>query len=303
MQRLGHIDALRGVAAFAVVLQHATELAGVNPAWFNLGRFGVDLFFLVSGFVIPFSFASKQPIRRFLVTRFFRLYPAFWVSLLAASLVVSMTPSMFTANATMAPVLFGHSDAIGAYWTLFYELCFYALCILLFSQGMKTWMVGTLAVLFVAFTAAPGWVGNLSFLGLMMCGTLIRRWMLEDCETARRWALSALAIFFLGCVIDLFSDKLWFSTGAMLAVALFLIVVKRQPRSQSLEWLGRVSYSLYLFQGVVVLVIPLFWAPAYVAAICIFSITIAAASYQLIEEPFNDLGRRLSCRAQSPAAI
>ena len=49
----------------------------------NAGRLGVVLFFAISGFVVPFSIklAHRYPVREFLVTRFFRLYPAYWLSI------------------------------------------------------------------------------------------------------------------------------------------------------------------------------------------------------------------------------
>ncbi|HET9337283.1 MAG TPA: acyltransferase family protein, partial [Sphingomicrobium sp.] len=156
MARLGHIDALRGLAALSVVIQHSAELVGLGFGAFNGGRFGVLLFFLLSGFVIPFSFSGDEPIRRFLISRFFRLYPAFWASLIAASLVSFVPPGEFAANATMAPILFGQPLSVGAYWTLFFELCFYGLCILLFMSGMQTRYVGALAVVFLAWFPAPG---------------------------------------------------------------------------------------------------------------------------------------------------
>ena len=62
----------------------------LRPAFldlFNAGRFGVALFFLISGFVIPFSFKEPRPLLRFALSRFFRLYPAYWLSLMLALLI------------------------------------------------------------------------------------------------------------------------------------------------------------------------------------------------------------------------
>src|SRR3954452_17183752 len=84
--RLGFLDFVRGVAAFAVVLQHGGETfwPAVNRAthnYVNVGRFGVVAFFLVSGFIIPFSLERGGSVRRFWTGRFFRLYPLYWASL------------------------------------------------------------------------------------------------------------------------------------------------------------------------------------------------------------------------------
>lgn len=85
-KRLAFVDTLRGIAVLAVVLQHALEQIVLNQPtgsyywafhyalgeYFNFGRFGVVLFFFVSGFVIPYSFPnSAAPVRDFAVSRFF----------------------------------------------------------------------------------------------------------------------------------------------------------------------------------------------------------------------------------------
>src|SRR5260221_11756638 len=102
-KRLAFIDTLRGIAVLSVLLQHSLEVIVSNHPtgeyywvfhnaigyYFNFGRFGVVLFFFVSGFVIPFSFPdSATPARDFAIIRFFRLYPAYWLSILVG--LVSM---------------------------------------------------------------------------------------------------------------------------------------------------------------------------------------------------------------------
>ena len=82
--RLQYIDAMRGIAALLVVLQHA--LAEAFPAsplleYVSPGRFGVVLFFLISGFVVPFSIKGERPIASFVVNRAARLLPALWLSI------------------------------------------------------------------------------------------------------------------------------------------------------------------------------------------------------------------------------
>src|SRR5581483_7803388 len=78
--RLGWLDVLRGVAALAVVfdhvsyytLQHVRELI---YQWFDPGNYGVFVFFLISGYIVPASLERKGSIRTFWVSRLFRLYP------------------------------------------------------------------------------------------------------------------------------------------------------------------------------------------------------------------------------------
>ena len=97
--RIEHLDAMRGIAALLVVVQHGLERTTqyFDAPWIvldavNLGRFGVVLFFLISGFVIPFSFRGDQPIRNFAISRTFRLLPALWLSVALLLLVKGPVP-------------------------------------------------------------------------------------------------------------------------------------------------------------------------------------------------------------------
>ncbi|MEG8057753.1 acyltransferase family protein [Sphingomonas sp. 22L2VL55-3] len=147
---------LRGFAALLVLFQHLAETiiathalplpieqAGVLlfDGIFHFGRFGVALFFLISGFVIPFSFRTDRPVRGFAISRAFRLYPAYWLSLGVALLVLHMTgaraPAAVTivANVAMIQHYVGQPDIVVAYWTLATELAFYVLAACLVAWG------------------------------------------------------------------------------------------------------------------------------------------------------------------------
>src|SRR6476620_2732148 len=140
--RLDFLDALRGVAVLAVFVQHAaialtpdfTDFAGADfsdgfSRHFNAGQFGVLLFFLCSGFIIPASVERHRAPRAFWTSRFFRLYPAYWVALAAARVLaathrgaVSMAqgyrPFDTIVNATMLQGYFGSPDILIVAWTL-----------------------------------------------------------------------------------------------------------------------------------------------------------------------------------------
>ncbi len=146
---ISYLDGLRGAAALLVLLQPLAE--GVLKAHafptqverlghlllgevFNFGRFGVALFFIISGFVIPLSFRTDRPLRAFAIGRLFRLYPAYWLSLIFALATLvgieRLLPSGATilANATVLQKFVGRPDIVNAYWTLTAELVFYILC-------------------------------------------------------------------------------------------------------------------------------------------------------------------------------
>ncbi len=171
-RRLGHVDNLRAVAALLVVWTHLAEdfsprsrvdgpISGflhAVPPTLNLGHLGVVLFFAISGFVIYGSLArrsSENAGRVFALSRFFRLYPAYWVSLLAGLIVLWWLPGtptpwpMLAANVAMVPGPLGQERVLGLYWTLEVELLFYVCCWSLYRSGLmaRPW---TLPVLIFA---------------------------------------------------------------------------------------------------------------------------------------------------------
>ena len=87
--RLVEVDALRGLAALAVVLfqytTRFTELFATNPPptfSFPDGHYGVNLFFIISGFVIFMTLEKTSRPMDFVLSRFSRLFPAYWVAII-----------------------------------------------------------------------------------------------------------------------------------------------------------------------------------------------------------------------------
>ena len=90
--RLAWLDVLRGVAALAVVFNHSGYFlpAGVKAAvyqWINPGDYGVFVFFIISGYIVPASLERKGSVRTFWVSRLFRLYPLY---LLAVGMALAL---------------------------------------------------------------------------------------------------------------------------------------------------------------------------------------------------------------------
>jgi peptidoglycan/LPS O-acetylase OafA/YrhL len=143
-QREAFLDALRVVAASAVLAFHFgfrgaahgvqdlayPELAGIA----KYGYLGVELFFMISGYVIPWSIRQRG-VAEFAASRAIRLYPTFWLSV---ALLAAVPPLLgewrfhlplrdTLVNLTMLAELFGSPYLDGVFWTLATELQFYAL--------------------------------------------------------------------------------------------------------------------------------------------------------------------------------
>src|SRR5260221_8118683 len=97
--RLAGLDVLRGCAAGAVMLHHHGQyydvlFPGRTPLVFDMGpgHFGVELFFIISGFVILMSIERSKTVRAFAISRVTRLVPAFLVALLLATTILIFWP-------------------------------------------------------------------------------------------------------------------------------------------------------------------------------------------------------------------
>ncbi|WIM93793.1 acyltransferase [Actinoplanes oblitus] len=165
--RLTWLDALRGYAAAVVALFHLSpQVIGLDRHMaiyrhFDLGRYGVLLFFLVSGYVIPMSLERHGSLRRFWIGRLFRIYPAYLLTiglglLLAAAGWQRLHRTLYTdttasvlGHATMLQDLLGLRGVVRPFWTLSYEMTFYLIVAGLYAwrrHRSSAWWAGGLAL-------------------------------------------------------------------------------------------------------------------------------------------------------------
>jgi peptidoglycan/LPS O-acetylase OafA/YrhL len=147
--RFYEIDLLRLVSAVLVMLFHYTFVGSVldfapqprTDAFGEYGRYmylGINFFFIISGFVILLSAQDGKP-RQFILSRFIRLYPAYWLCvLLTAGAAVAFNQPAYQlewthvlVNLTMLQNGFDVPLVDGVYWTLWMELKFYALVLVM----------------------------------------------------------------------------------------------------------------------------------------------------------------------------
>ncbi len=164
--RVPELDALRFAAALAVMEFHYTSWAGLNSP-LEFGWLGVELFFMISGFVIFWS-ALGRTAGEFLVSRASRLYPSFWICLsvtAGAQIWSGATLSLreVVGNFFMLSQVFRVDNIDPLYWTLYVEQKFYFLVLILLllrqSAWAERWLAGWLAV-----AVLDCWVPGLSWL-------------------------------------------------------------------------------------------------------------------------------------------
>ncbi|WP_435242301.1 acyltransferase family protein [Streptomyces cucumeris] len=147
--RLRALDGLRLLAALMVAAYHYGGRTGeIGQAWgtspreqfptassfFAYGCLGVQIFFVISGFVICMS-GWGRPLRSFFASRVSRLFPAYWAAIILVTAVFALpwvvyeavSPSDALVNLTMLQQPLGVDRVLGVCWTLWAELRFYAL--------------------------------------------------------------------------------------------------------------------------------------------------------------------------------
>ncbi|MFH8291597.1 acyltransferase family protein [Streptomyces sp. NPDC018059] len=147
--RLRALDGLRLIAALMVAAYHyggrdgeISEAWGSSPKaqfptaheWFAYGCLGVQIFFVISGFVICMS-GWGRPLRSFFASRASRLLPSYWAAIVLVTAVFALpvvaydavSPSDALVNLTMLQQPLGVDRVLGVCWTLWAELRFYAL--------------------------------------------------------------------------------------------------------------------------------------------------------------------------------
>lgn len=272
--RLQALDALRGIAALAVVLFHYIpyydKLFGHDfSPWHGLdfGRYGVHLFFMLSGFVIFMTLERTRSAGWFGLARAFRLLPALWVGIALTFIVVNLIGPETRAvsfgaallNMTLLHEYMGVAHVDGAYWSLVIEATFYMWMALLF-YSVGRWE--RLRVIFgvwvlLSYAAVIWWQAipeGLDFLikdllfaryaPLFVSGMLIYRWYRHGRPAPVDLALLAVAM--AHCLFAYKTPYNLFVLGCygvfVLAVTGRLEILAKRP----LLWLGGLSYSLYL---------------------------------------------------------
>lgn len=344
--RLPAMDMLRFAAAMAVLAYHyLSSYLPEDPdsAWLTLtahltryGYLGVELFFIISGFVILWSVQGKSAAS-FVVSRFARLYPTFWAAMLLTSacylLLGPYAPEMsgtdislhrLLANATMMPQLFDAERIDGVYWTLELEIRFYFLIfvLLLLRQigNIERWLYLWLAVsAWITLQGAPRW---LEYFAVAPYGSFFIGGCLLYLIQSTGWTwqrAAALGISILLSVADSLRIRSGFISAdaesawvvpvlviLLFALLLWSLVFSHRPdrlTSQSgLSYrLGALTYPLYLTHAaigrmLIEILLPQLGAVLAVALTTLCVIAIAWILVVMVDEPARKPVSRLLYR-------
>jgi peptidoglycan/LPS O-acetylase OafA/YrhL len=337
LYRVRFLDALRFVAAAAVLMQHSLEFHNATGKvivdTLSPGVFGVVLFFVVSGFVIPMSAGKKFELRRFAIRRFFRIYPlvlfAFVVVAFAgySGLLRGFGPAAsaslrdWICNLLLIQDYTGVQPLLGVTWTLSLEIAWYALfasALLLLGGRFDSVLAICLPIAMIALAVASLGFGQrlpLARIGMVYAAIL-------GCRAYRRFRgdigyprfmldASIFIIVMVICNVISFGYFRHPNITAMQAIgpwiaapALFVLVCSipaiqnsRLLNGTIVGWLGAVSFSTYLLHPFA-LDFARTYSPQSVSLGLglLLTLLVSLVGYHLVEVPGQALGRRLTAR-------
>ena len=238
-RRLAWLDALRGIAALCVVYAHfgTRVLPQVHTAVYNFfdpGLYGVLVFFMISGYIVPASLERKGSVRTFWLSRLFRLFPLFVFAIAAVLLLhefglasVRDTNRNVTASVLshlfMLNELLGQTNVIVVLWTLSYEMVFYVLLTALFTAGLHK---------------RSGWyAAGLAAAALLLGGLLPTVWLSYSSLGLTPVALTGDVLIMGGLAMAVAARGRPRAAGAWLAAVTALILVAVNGRKGPYEGL------------------------------------------------------------------
>jgi len=301
-KKIQNLQGLRGVAVLLVVFMHMLHIETkyalfdyVVPELILIGAFGVDLFFLISGFVMisvtRSAFQSKKAIHKFLYHRVTRIYPLYWfysiiilcVYLIQPSLVNSSQGNQVNILASFLLLPQNLLPLVNVGWTLIYEMYFYfVFAVLLFlpKNYLLPGLIGWGGVILIGNINLSGsdnsFIGTyfnpltLEFIGGCMMGKLYFSRSIKG--NANAVALMALVIWVVGYYFfqEISGNEtpsgwmrvLVFGFPAALALYAALLYEKNHGAVMP-SWIckvGDASYSVYLSHVLVLSVVGRFWS-------------------------------------------
>lgn len=316
------IDGLRFYGALLVFLVHFADAAGDSifsgrhPL--NFGHHGVDLFFIISGFLITRMLLGQGAIdySSFAMRRLLRIYPAFLVAFVAAVFLwTTLNVFAFDLGSIAGGLVFLNAikslnvtPYLWVSWSLGYEFAFYLLAPFAVALQRRAPLVGMTIVSVGALTAFS--FGAPRFLGLV-AGAMIATARDDDLtKLARQIPLSAILIPYAAVLT-------WHDTMPTNYLALYLVLLpvlmalfvkvvfglhwlSRIMASHPMRFLGTISYSFYLWHVLCIAAAAHFvlgpttlramWWPAGLLALFLIAmaltIAVSALSYLLLEAPY-----------------
>lgn len=290
INRIDYLDGLRGLAAMMVVCVHSANfiepvlLPNTVLSWLKLGRYGVQIFYIISSFTIMMSLDRLKNMRGgysvFYLRRAFRILPVWYIAIALMCLynyfargtvasIGSVITHLFTLHGLFPQYI---SDIIGQGWSIGIEVIFYLLVpyiVRRFRYKLDNY------VKFIFWNVLCVWILNI--VGAKICGflvpnmddtfwylwfpnqlpafsvgiclyiSIIRKQRIEDWKKSSKYLIGILILVFLNV-----SQVL---TQSLIIAVLILILSKFSSRiivNSLFKYIGKVSYGIYLFHMLII---------------------------------------------------
>lgn len=286
--RLSHLDGLRGVAVSLVILFHLfsdtwNALLPYHDEYrdsFKFGYMGVQIFFIISGFVIALTLERCKGFGEFMYRRWLRLFPAMLIVsilILLSSTILThrpygtpqindLIPGLSFVEPELFRFIFNNNQQLleGSFWTLFVEMKFYLVAgFLYFLFGQKK-MIATLVAMFLAFTVFDAISSKLPVETADRLSTIFHYlnykhygWFAAGALFYRHYATKSMTSLAFGIVVALMAARSldgFLTTSMLFATGLIAIfiggmhnkIIQRWLSNRVLVFLGFISYPLYL---------------------------------------------------------
>jgi peptidoglycan/LPS O-acetylase OafA/YrhL len=313
-QRFLALDTLRGVAILMVIFGHYLPdrlvFGGLAHQVSSLGRGGVMLFFLLSGYLI-FRNVERQDAVTFLSRRLFKIFPAYSINVALIFALgylstdhTSLNLKLLLANLFMVQDVFGQEMLNGVYWTLLIEIKFYVFITLQYlvlrDRGTIAIMVAVIAVNSVIWWTRGYASLLLTFFPTFYVGIQIYRAESRNWDRIRVLRLAG-AVGLVALSLLMFEQQLpyWCAVYLIGEAAVLSLFLRSDISNRTLNFFGRISYSDYLYH--VLLGYLLFtligtaitWTGNLAGLVLVIAATTAVAyiSYRYIEVPMVAFGK------------
>jgi exopolysaccharide production protein ExoZ len=296
--KIANLQALRGLAVLLVLLRHISVMENKYdphdsflPEFGNAGAGGVDLFFVISGFIMVTISRGRHQVpggfREFLYRRAARIYPLYWIFSLVVFGVWLAQPAWVNQGSTQQIDLIGSffllpralPPLLGQGWTLVHELYFYlmfAVCLLLPQRRLPTFLAGwSMALIFgwmfiLSGTSAPTiWIlfhpFTAEFLLGAVSGLLVWHTSLGAGVAVFVAGCGALSVFLASPGSETASTTSVLLRGLIMASVVHgAVAIERGGRillPRFLANIGEAAYSIYLSHILVISAVGRLWTP------------------------------------------
>jgi len=286
--RVTYLDGLRGIAIVSVLLYHLIarwpEYINFNffgESIFNYGWLGVQLFFMISGFVISMTLERSENIKLFFINRWIRLFPAMFIATVIiyfSSFILDFRPAGKPSIWDLLPGLtfisheiynlffsFSINSLEGVFWSLYVEVIFYVIISFLYFKVDKDNIVNILLSIFIlslfikliASTIYPNNIYYIPFVklgftyyGWFIIGIISFKFTLNENECKEKYHKQFLVSVFLS-IGSIRGSDLVVKVAAIITLLLFVLPIFYEKinvffSNSFFVFFGTISYPLYL---------------------------------------------------------